>query len=94
MIKREPLTVARAREAIAFNPETGALRNRVHRGTRARAGAIAGRLQTLPSGLQYYRLEIDGVQYRGHHIAWLNFYGKWPNGDLDHIDGCGTNNRN
>lgn len=40
----------------------------------------------------YIIMAIDGVKYKAHRLAWLYFYGDWPKGDIDHIDGDRSNN--
>lgn len=41
----------------------------------------------------YYRVRLNGVTYLAHRIAWLHFYGEWPDGVIDHIDGNKANNQ-
>jgi len=31
--------------------------------------------------------------YLAHRVAWALHYGEWPDGEVDHIDGDGENNR-
>lgn len=83
------LTADRARELLAYNPETGELTWRVRRGGKGRLGSIAGHAKA--DG--YRRIIIDGRQYRAHRVAWLIFYGSWPRDCIDHIDGDTNNNR-
>jgi hypothetical protein len=42
---------------------------------------------------KYWQICIDGQIYRAHRLAWFYVYGEWPKEHIDHIDGCGTNNR-
>lgn len=35
----------------------------------------------------------DWTPNQSHRIAWLLFYGEWPENIIDHIDGDGLNNR-
>jgi hypothetical protein len=43
------------------------------------------------SGYVCFRLFGDYI--RGHRAAWLLYYGSWPSGIIDHIDGDKTNNK-
>lgn len=40
----------------------------------------------------YLIIKIDGVAHRAHRIAWVIMTGQQPD-IIDHIDGCGLNNR-
>jgi len=82
------LTVARLRELLAYDPEAGVFVWLVGRG-RAAAGAVAGTLAR--DG--YLRIGVDGQGCAAHRLAWLMHYGEWPTGQIDHRDGCRTNNR-
>lgn len=41
----------------------------------------------------YYLGDILNSTYRAHRIAWLHAYGKWPTGQIDHINGVRSDNR-
>jgi len=41
----------------------------------------------------YYRIDIFGKRFMLHRIIWLHEYGSMPDGQIDHIDGNGLNNR-
>jgi hypothetical protein len=41
----------------------------------------------------YYQGSIHGIKYQAHRVAWALYYGKWPDGEIDHINGIGTDNR-
>lgn len=41
----------------------------------------------------YIVITINKKQYRAHRIAWLLYYGEWPNGQIDHINGIRDDNR-
>lgn len=84
-----PLTVESARRLIRYQPKTGLLFWRVRVSARERKGDIAGCLNTKG----YLQLSISGVQYKAHRIAWFVFYGAWPNGPIDHINGVKFDNR-
>ena len=41
----------------------------------------------------YVRIKLNGKQYQGHRLAWLFYYGEWPDDVLDHINGNRADNR-
>lgn len=41
----------------------------------------------------YIRCEFLGVGYSMHRIIWLYVYGKWPSGEIDHINHIRNDNR-
>ncbi len=81
------LTAERLRTLVDYCPETGVMRWKVKR-WRAMPGDACG----TPSrgGL---RVCIEQRDYLVHRIAWLFVHGRWPEGDIDHVDGNPTNNR-
>lgn len=84
---KHDLTAKRLRELLVYNEETGVFTWRIGR-PRARAGAIAGGF-----GCEgYWRISVDWRQQLAHRLAWLYVNGSWPEGDIDHRDGCRTNN--
>lgn len=82
------LTQKQLKELLVYEPDTGYLRWREMRGSRAAAGSIAGSLS--PKG--YVRIEILGTGYNAHALAWLYVYGEWPSRQLDHINGKPADN--
>jgi hypothetical protein len=52
-------------------------------------GDIAGGLESDGA----IRIKIDGKLYLAHRLAWFFFYGKWPDGCLDHINRKRADNR-
>jgi hypothetical protein len=86
-MKNCALTADRARSLLSYDDATGAL---IWRSPRypARPGA-AGTIK--PNG--YIYIGIDGKLYLAHRLVFLLKTGKWPVHNVDHIDGCPTNNR-
>ena len=41
----------------------------------------------------YVQGNIGGKVLRGHRVAWAIFYGDWPDGEIDHINGVRADNR-
>ncbi|HGL4259607.1 HNH endonuclease [Burkholderia vietnamiensis] len=84
----DALTQDRLHQVLSYDPVAGSFVWLESTSNRAPAGAIAGTMQ--PNG--YLRITIDGVRMYAHRLAWFYVYGKWPSGDIDHIDGVRTNN--
>lgn len=84
------LSAERLRELLHYDPETGVFVWLVGRsGVKKSRNSVAGG----SDGQGYQRIKIDGVYYGAHRLAWLYVTGKFPNGVIDHIDGCRTDNR-
>jgi len=87
--KEALLTADRARELLDYDPETGTLRWKIRVSQSVLAGAVAGTTDSYG----YVRIIIDSHTYRAHRLAWLIFHGKWPDNELDHKNGCRSDNR-
>jgi len=83
-----PITAARLRELLNYDPETGIFTWRVSRRPRARAGGVAGK-----HCHGYIRIGIDGRVYRAHHLAFLRMTGRWPRQQVDHENHIRDDNR-
>jgi hypothetical protein len=81
------LTRARLKQALVYVRETGEFIWRVS-AYRTKAGDRAGSTGTAG----YVRISLDGQSYAAHRLAWFYVYGKWPEFDIDHIDGQPGNN--
>jgi hypothetical protein len=80
------LTADDVRELLEYDPLTG-LMTWTNAAARNK-GRIAGCINN-----QGYRVILIGRrQYNAHRLAWLHYYGRWPNGPLDHIDCDRANN--
>ena len=88
--KRLP-TNARLNELLDYNPQTGKLFWKVHRRGLAKAGKIAGVLDTSRG---YVKVSIDGIRYKAHRICYKIATG-WDVGvfEIDHINGVKADNR-
>lgn len=42
---------------------------------------------------KYAKVQVNGKTYAAHRLAWRLYYGSWPKGQIDHIDGDTGNNR-
>lgn len=44
-------------------------------------------------GKNYIRVSVKGHKLYAHRVIWFLVYGKWPDDEIDHIDGNSLNNR-
>jgi hypothetical protein len=81
-----------SREEVAallnYDPQTGLLTHKVN-GHKRKAGDVTGRLDTKG----YVRIRLLGYEFKAHRLAWLLTYGVWPVAEIDHINGCPSDNR-
>lgn len=84
------ITQERLFEALSYDPESGDFKWKKKVNRRVVVGSAAGGLHRSTG---YWRLAIDGVNYKAHRLAWFWTFGVWPDGEIDHIDCDKTNNR-
>ena len=82
------MTPERLREVLEYRPDVGSFVWKVDKSQRVRAGHPAGYM-----GGRYREIVIDGVSYKEHRLAWLYVHKCWPEGEIDHINGDGADNR-
>jgi hypothetical protein len=83
-----PTTKERLDELLAYHLAAGYFTWKVSRG-RVRAGTIAG----TPDASGHIQIKIDGKPYLAHRLIFLMMTGRWPENEIDHIDGNPANNR-
>lgn len=83
------LCAERLREVLSYNPETGVFHWKVRAAYHVRIGTVAGSLNSQG----YLHTRVDGKRFLNHRLAWLFVHGTWPSGDIDHINGCRSDNR-
>lgn len=88
MKNREPLTQARIRALVDYDPETGKFTRKCASGT-AKVGDEAGWIE--PTG--YRKISLDGHKYYAHRCVFLYMDGSWPNDTVDHVNGERSDNR-
>ncbi len=86
-----PHMLAKERVNALFDLDlkTGHFTRKVSRGGTARAGTIAGSLSS--SG--HIQIRIDGKPYLAHRLIFFMVTGRWPEGEIDHINGDPSDNR-
>ena len=84
-------TIEELREYLHYEPETGVLRWKKARGTRAIAGQVAG--SPARGTNRYKRVKFGGLSLSAHRVAFALHHGRWPHPCCDHINGNAEDNR-
>ena len=81
------ITQEKLKELFNYDPLTGVFNKKVN--------TSSGNLMPVGSRCKndYLRVIINRKQYLIHRLAWLYVHGKFPENDIDHIDGNSLNNR-
>jgi HNH endonuclease len=82
------ITQARLKKLLRYNPKTGKFFWRVIASPDICIGDRAGWLDN-----NYWRIKLNGKNYRAHRLAWLYVYGQFPDGNLDHKNRNPSDNR-
>lgn len=88
MTKQDVLTAQELRAVLDYNESTGAFRWKRVGNKAMRPGDRAGSLH--PSG--YMFVKIGAFSYAAHRLAWLYVHGSWPAAEVDHKNGCRSDN--
>jgi hypothetical protein len=84
------ITQKRLHEVLRYTPKTGEFLWLARLSNRTNIGDVAG----CPRGIPGYRvINVDGVSYAAHRLAWLYMTGAWPNPFIDHVNGVKGDNR-
>lgn len=83
------ITQRRLKELLNYDSVSGIFTWRVNKGSRARAGQIAG----ASDAYGYLVIRLDSVLYKAHRLAWLYCFGDWPEQNIDHINRVKSDNR-
>ena len=80
------ITQAELKEIVHYNKDTGVFTRLKGKGK----GEVAGSLNKTRG---YVYLRAGGDRYMAHRLAWLYEYGRFPDGDIDHINRDKADNR-
>jgi HNH endonuclease len=84
--KEDALSHQRLLEALTYDALTGQFTWNIDT-RKLKAGAIAGSKRDYPT------IQIDGLTYLAHRLAWFYVHGVWPTNRIDHVDCDSQNNR-
>lgn len=81
------------RHNLAYDPISGDFRW-LKTGSGRHVGGLAGSVFVNNTGncVSYRSIGVCGQYFRAHRLAFLLMTGRWPRGQVDHIDGNGLNN--
>ena len=54
---------------------------------------VGGEWKSKNCATAYIRFQHREHRLMAHRVIWFLHYGEWPDGEIDHIDGDGLNNR-
>jgi hypothetical protein len=89
MATQDFINHARLVELLSYDSTSGVFTWLGDRGGRQFSGKPAGHLKT--NG--YTEITVDGWRYLAHRLAWFYENKVWPKFDIDHINGCRSDNR-
>lgn len=78
----ENLLNKKIKESFTYDPITGII-------VRNSTGNIVG----TSNYAGYLIFRLGSVNLRAHRVAWFLFHGKWPDHQIDHINGIRSDNR-
>jgi hypothetical protein len=81
------VTVEQILSILDYDKENAVFYWKKYRSSSARKGQLAGY-----NCLGYSIIKINQVRYQVHRLVWLIETGKWPEYEVDHIDGNKLNN--
>ncbi|WP_457659611.1 HNH endonuclease [Sinorhizobium medicae] len=82
------LTQEELKAELHYDPESGKFTRRTARGNRA-AGIVVG----TDDGQGYLKIQVLGHRHKAHRLAWLYVHGRFPENEIDHINGIKSDNR-
>lgn len=78
-----------ASSLLAYDPFSGALFWRNDMSNAVKGITVAGCINITG----YRHVIVKGKCYKSHRLAWLLYYGEWPKGQIDHLNGERDDNR-
>lgn len=82
------ITLDEAKKILSYNYKTGEFIN-INKSSKKMYGKKSGSLNFYG----YLDIGINKKLVKAHRLAWLFYYGEWPIGQIDHINGNRSDNR-
>jgi hypothetical protein len=89
----KPIEVARVKELLNYDPETGALRWKPRTGRNGSWCNLDRDAGSKSKQTGYLTIRLDKKLYQAHRLAWAIHYGVSPDEQIDHINGDRLDNR-
>lgn len=86
------ITQEQLKQVLSYDESTGIFTWLSSHSRNARTGGTAGSKSDKCGG-GYVSIRVCGYYCGAHRLAWLYVYGKWPSGEIDHINGNKRDNR-
>lgn len=86
------ITQDRLKELLSYNVDTGEF-VWLNRKSKQFNSVFAGKVAGTNKSCEYTRINVDGKIYKAHRLAWLYVHGRFPDGEIDHINHNTTDNR-
>jgi len=87
------VSIEKLRKVLIYSPSTGHLTWDEDLGSAITTARYAGKLVNNVSGSGYVRVSVGRVRMLAHRVCYAIYYGAWPDGVIDHINGNRTDNR-
>ena len=88
-MSKQHITAEQLRELLDFDPSTGLFQWKSKNKRSHKAGWFGG----SKNQRGYLNIQVCGVLYQSHRLAWLHVHGVWPDMVIDHINRIQTDNR-
>ena len=88
-LREERLSLERLHDVVSYDPDTGIFRWRKVTSNRVKIGDVCGQLDRHG----HRSINIDGLRYMAHRLAWFYVHGIWPVEEIDHINRIKDDNR-
>ena len=87
--REKKLSHSRLCEVLNYDAATGIFRWATRTSNRIKVGDVAGQIDRHG----HRSINVDGLRYMAHRLAWFHTYDRWPVEEIDHINLVKDDNR-